>query len=114
MTIMQITITRRTRSLGYGVTSHVERNGSSIRRPGCQLRGLTPRAMLAARVDMVRSVGGNPAGGDGCRYREALFVGGQRVVFGEDEDMGALLWDLRGLRDGDMDQITVNVEACAL
>lgn len=110
MAIIQITITRRTRSLGYGVTSHVERNGASIRRPGCQISGLTPRALLAARPDMVRSVGGNPAGGDGCRYREALFVSGRRVVLGENADMDDLLCELRGLRDGDVNEITVNVE----
>lgn len=109
--LTQITITRRTRSLGYGVTSHVARDGSSIRRPGCQTTNLTPRTLLAARPGMVRSVGGNPAGGaDGVWYREAVFVGGKRVIFGEDADMDDLLCDLRGLRDGDVNEITVRVE----
>ena len=68
--------------------------------------------LLAARPGMVRSVGGSPArGSDGVWYREAIFVDGRRVVFGEDEDLGALLWDLRALASGGLDAVTVTVEA---
>ena len=105
-----ITITRRTRSLGYGVTSHVSREGG-IATPRRQVSGLTPRMLLSTRRGEVRAVGGCPNGGAGCRYREAVFVGGARVVFDEHQDMSALLWELAELRDGDVDSITVTVEA---
>jgi len=107
-----ITISRRTRSLGYGCTSHVTRDGG-IASPKRQLSGLTPRALLSARRDEVRAVGGNPNGGDGCRYREAFFVGDARVVFGECEDASSLLWDLASLRDGDVHELVLTVESAA-
>lgn len=111
MATMTITITRRTRSLGYGVTSHVRRDGSGIETPYRQSVGLTPRTLLITRRCAIRATGGCPDGGAGCRYREAVFVGGARVVFDEHQDMSALLWELAELRDGDVDAITVTVEA---
>lgn len=105
-----ITITRRTRSLGYGCTSHVTRDGG-IASPKRQLSGLTPRALLSARRDEVRAVGGNPSGGDGCRYRESFWVGDARVVFGEYQDVSLLLWDLASLRDGDVYELTLTIES---
>ena len=107
-----VTITRRTRSLGYGCTSHVSRDGG-IASPKRQLSGLTPRALLSARRDEVRAVGGNPTGGDGCRYREAFWVGDARVVFGECDDASSLLWDLASLRDGDVNELVLTIESNA-
>ena len=107
-----VTITRRTRSLGYGCTSHVSRDGG-IASPKRQLSGLTPRALLSARRDEVRAVGGNPNGGDGCRYREAFWVGDARVVFGECDDASSLLWDLASLRDGDVNELVLTIESNA-
>lgn len=103
---MQITITRRSRNLGYGVTSHVRRDGRGIETPRRQTIGLTPRTLLRLRPGEVRSVGGNPNGGDGCWYAEGIWVGRRRVK-GRASD---LLWDLQSLAWGHVDQITVTVE----
>ena len=98
------------RALGYGVTSVATRDGG-IAEPVRQHVRLTPRTLLALRDGEVRAVGGSPSGGAGCRYREAVYVGASRVLFGDDEDMSSLLWELASLRDGDVDSITVMCEA---
>lgn len=108
-TTTTVTITRRSRCLGYGVTSHVARDGRSIQRPGEQYAGLTARTLLAGRARRIRGVGGNPGGG-GVYYREAVFVGGKRIVFDDHTDFGSLLWNLQSLVEGDTDAVTVTVE----
>ena len=112
MNRFQMRIVRGCRALGYGVTSHVTRDGGIVE-PVRQHVRLTPRTLLALRDSEVRAVGGNPSGGGGCRYREAVYVGASRVVFGDGEDMSSLLWDLASLRDGDVDFITVTCEGAA-
>ena len=107
-----VTITRRTRSLGYGCTSHVTRDGS-IGYPYRLHAQVTPRELLILRDREIRAAGGNPIGGNGCRYREAIYVGAARVVFGDDEDMSSLLWDLASLDGGDVDSITVTCEGAS-
>jgi len=102
-------IVRGCRALGYGVTSHATRD-NGIAEPVRQHVRLTPRTLLALRDGEVRAVGASPSGGGGCRYREAVYVGAARVVFGDGEDMSSLLWDLASLRDGDVDSITVTCE----
>jgi hypothetical protein len=102
-------IVRGCRALGYGVTSVATRDGG-ISEPVRQHVRLTPRTLLELRDGEVRAAGGSPVGGNGCRYREAVYVGAARVVFGDDEDMSSLLWELASLRDGDVDSITVTCQ----
>lgn len=109
MSRFSMRIVRGCRALGYGVTSVATRDGG-IAEPVRQHVRLTPRTLLALRDGEVRAVGGSPSGGAGCRYREAVYVGAARVVFGDDEDMSSLLWDLASLRDGDVDSVTVTCE----
>jgi hypothetical protein len=105
-------IVRGCRALGYGVTSVATRDGG-IAEPVRQHVRLTPRTLLELRDGEVRAVGGSPSGGNGCRYREAVYVGAARVVFGGDEDMSSLLWELASLRDGDVDSVTVTCEVAS-
>jgi hypothetical protein len=109
MTTKTVTVTRRTRSLGYGVTSHVARDGRGIAEPRRQIVGLTPRRLIADRNDEIRSVGGHPEGGGGCYWREAFWIGDARVVFSEYYCRGSFLWDLASLARGELDEITVTV-----
>lgn len=112
MSRFSMQIVRGCRALGYGVTSVATRDGG-IAEPVRQHVRLTPRTLLALRDGEVRAAGGSPSGGAGCRYREAVYVGAARVVFGDDEDMSSLLWDLASLRDGDVDSVTVTCEVAS-
>ena len=104
-----ITITRRTRNIGYGCTSHVSRDGG-IQTPKRDLTGLTPRTALRAREHEVRSCGGNPNGGCGAYYREGFWIGGERIALDGSYDKAELLWDLSELARGECDSVTVPVK----
>ena len=104
-----VTITRRTRNIGYGCTSHVARDGG-IQNPKRTLTGLTPRTALAARKQEVISCGGNPNGGCGAYYREGFWIGSDRVALDGSYNKSDLLWDLTLLARGECDSVTVTVK----
>lgn len=97
-----ITITRSTR-LGYGCTSRPEQ-GLRIAAPEQRWTG-TPRTVREARSERLRSIG--VTGGGSCEYREALFVGGRRVV---ESYRGEALDALAMLCDGIATEATLTVE----
>lgn len=101
----RITITRSTR-LGYGCTSLPEQGPHGLRITAPAQRWLgTPRTVREARAERLRSIG--VTGGGSCDYREALFVGGRRVV----ETYTGEMWDaLAMLCDGTSSTETLTVE----
>lgn len=100
-----IAITRSTR-LGYGCTSRPEQTATGLRIAAPEQRWVgTPRTVREARSERLRSIG--VTGGGSCDYREALFVGGRRVV---ESYRGEAFDALAMLCDGIVTEATLTVE----
>lgn len=81
------TITRRSQNLGFGSTSHLERDerGNSVVKPvaGPDVTGGVKA--IKAEIERVRRIYSG-----GTSHRVALFVGGQRVLGGRDAITAAM------------------------
>lgn len=92
------TITRRTRNLGYALSTRPTGNGTEIAAPTHPTVTGTPRQILAAIQQERARVG------YGTYTSERLFIGGEPVMWSRD-----VMDDIRHMLDGYGDAVTVHL-----